>query len=95
VGLSRRPHGRAGRDDQNSDWGDWARSDPELKALLKPDVLVQTVDGVEILKRSQRCTILNPPDRGELSAKCDPRGPAIAAGDQNRASGLLQGAQSR
>ncbi|CCD98000.1 hypothetical protein [Bradyrhizobium sp. STM 3809] len=38
-------------DNQNSDWGDWARSDPELKALLEPYVLVQTVDGVEILKR--------------------------------------------
>ncbi|WP_315813467.1 hypothetical protein [Bradyrhizobium sp. SZCCHNR2028] len=38
-------------DNQNSDWGDWARSDPEIRALLAPYVLVQTVDGVEILKR--------------------------------------------
>jgi hypothetical protein len=39
-------------DNQNSNWGEWVRSDPELKALLEPYVLVQTVDGVEILKRS-------------------------------------------
>ncbi|WP_257167577.1 hypothetical protein [Bradyrhizobium sp. SRS-191] len=38
-------------DNQNSNWGDWARSDPELKALLEPYTLVKTVEGVEILKR--------------------------------------------
>jgi hypothetical protein len=38
-------------DNQNSNWGDWARADPELSALLAPYVRVQTIDGIEILRR--------------------------------------------
>jgi len=49
-------------DNQNSDWGDWARSDPEISALLAPYALVQTVDGIEILQRTR------PPEAGVRSS---------------------------
>jgi hypothetical protein len=38
-------------DNQSSNWGDWARADPELSTLLAPYVHVQTIDGIEILRR--------------------------------------------
>lgn len=38
-------------DNQNSDWGDWVRHDPELSALLKPYLPVRTIDDIEILRR--------------------------------------------
>jgi hypothetical protein len=38
-------------DNHNSDWGDWVRADPELSALLRPYVLVRTIDGIDILYR--------------------------------------------
>jgi hypothetical protein len=39
-------------DNHNSDWGDWARADPELSVLLQSYVPVQTVEGIEILRRN-------------------------------------------
>lgn len=41
-------------DNQNSDWGDWARHDPELSGLLQSYVRVSTVDDIEILQRRSR-----------------------------------------
>jgi hypothetical protein len=41
-------------DNQNSDWGNWAQGDAELSGLLKPYVPVQTIDGIEILRRSDQ-----------------------------------------
>jgi len=38
-------------DDLRDDWGAWARSDPELAALLASYALAQTTDGIEILRR--------------------------------------------
>jgi hypothetical protein len=38
-------------DNRDSDWGAWAQADPELAQLLKPYALVQTIDGIDILKR--------------------------------------------
>lgn len=38
-------------DNLSSDWGAWARSDPELTNLLKPYVLSQTIRGIDILYR--------------------------------------------
>jgi hypothetical protein len=39
-------------DNKDSDWGRWAYADPELSALLKSYTLVQTIDGVDILRRA-------------------------------------------
>jgi hypothetical protein len=39
-------------DNQNSDWGSWAAADPELSVLLKPYVLVTSINGIEILRRA-------------------------------------------
>jgi hypothetical protein len=41
-------------DDQNSDWGKWAATDPELSLLLKAYVPVKNIDGIEILRRADR-----------------------------------------
>jgi hypothetical protein len=38
-------------DDREADWSAWAQADPELAQLLKPYALVQTIDGIDILKR--------------------------------------------
>jgi hypothetical protein len=38
-------------DNRDSDWGAWAQADPELAQLLKPYALVQTIDGIDLLKR--------------------------------------------
>jgi hypothetical protein len=38
-------------DDLRDDWGTWARSNPELAALLGSYTLAQTIDGIEILRR--------------------------------------------
>jgi hypothetical protein len=50
--FSRHPPDVVLIDNQNSDWGDWARADPEISALLEPYALVQTVDGIQILRRT-------------------------------------------
>jgi hypothetical protein len=39
-------------DNQDSDWGSWARADPELSALLKSYTPVQTINGIDILQRT-------------------------------------------
>jgi hypothetical protein len=39
-------------DNQDSDWGSWAHADPELSALLKSYTPVQTINGVDILRRT-------------------------------------------
>lgn len=39
-------------DNRDSDWGRWAHDDPEVSALLKSYTPVETVDGVDILKRA-------------------------------------------
>jgi hypothetical protein len=39
-------------DNQDSDWGSWAQADPELSALLKLYTPVQTIKGIDILRRS-------------------------------------------
>jgi hypothetical protein len=39
-------------DNDKSDWGAWAAVDPELSALLKPYLLVETVKGIDILHRA-------------------------------------------
>lgn len=41
-------------DNRNSDWGTWAHGDPDLSGLLQPYILVQTIDGIEILRRLDR-----------------------------------------
>jgi hypothetical protein len=38
-------------DNDASDWGAWARADAELSALMKPYRLVQTIEGIDILRR--------------------------------------------
>lgn len=40
-------------DDLRDRWGDWARADAELAQLLKPYSPVGSVDGVEILRRTE------------------------------------------
>ncbi len=39
-------------DNQDSDWGSWAHADPELSALLKSYTPVQTINGIDILQRT-------------------------------------------
>ena len=39
-------------DNLRDGWGDWARADAELSQLLKPYVLVRSVNGVDILRRT-------------------------------------------
>src|SRR5258706_3579682 len=39
-------------DNQDSHWGSWARADPELSALLKSYTPVQTINGIDILQRT-------------------------------------------
>ncbi len=39
-------------DNQDSDWGSWARADPELSALLKSYTPVRTINGIDILERA-------------------------------------------
>jgi hypothetical protein len=39
-------------DNQDRDWGSWAHADPELSALLKPYTPVRTINGVDILQRT-------------------------------------------
>jgi hypothetical protein len=39
-------------DNQDSDWGRWAHADPELSALLKSYTPVQTIEGIDILQRT-------------------------------------------
>src|SRR5258705_299780 len=39
-------------DNQDSDWGSWARADPELSALLKSYTPVRTINGIDILQRT-------------------------------------------
>ena len=34
-------------------WGEWARADSELTQLLKPYSLVRTVEGIEVLRRTE------------------------------------------
>ncbi len=36
----------------DSDWGSWAHADPELSALLKSYTPVQTINGIDILQRT-------------------------------------------
>jgi hypothetical protein len=40
-------------DNLRDGWGDWARADSELTQLLKPYALVRTIDGIDILRRSE------------------------------------------
>ncbi|MGY3449105.1 hypothetical protein [Bradyrhizobium sp. USDA 4353] len=40
-------------DNLRDGWGDWARADAELQQLLKPYRLVATVEGVDILERTE------------------------------------------
>ena len=39
-------------DNQDSDWGNWAHADPELSALLKSYTPVRTIQGIDILQRT-------------------------------------------
>jgi hypothetical protein len=39
-------------DNQDSDWGSWAQADPELSALLEAYTPVQTIKGIDILRRT-------------------------------------------
>jgi len=39
-------------DNLRDEWGDWARSDAELSQLLRPYSLVRSVEGIDILRRS-------------------------------------------
>jgi hypothetical protein len=41
-------------DNQDSDWGAWAVTDPELSALLKPYFSVKNINGIEILRRADQ-----------------------------------------
>ena len=38
-------------DNLRDGWGAWAKADAELAQLLKPYVLVQTIEGIDILRR--------------------------------------------
>jgi hypothetical protein len=40
-------------DNLRDGWGDWARADAELSQLLKPYSLVRSVQGVDILRRTE------------------------------------------
>jgi hypothetical protein len=40
-------------DNLRGGWGDWARADAELSQLLKPYSLVRSVEGVDILRRTE------------------------------------------
>jgi hypothetical protein len=40
-------------DNLRDGWGDWARADAELSQLLKPYSLVRSVEGVDILRRTE------------------------------------------
>jgi predicted glycosyltransferase len=40
-------------DNLRDGWGDWAHADSELTQLLKPYALVRTIDGIDILRRSE------------------------------------------
>jgi hypothetical protein len=39
-------------DNLRDDWGAWARSNSQLAELLTPYTLVQTIDGIDILRRN-------------------------------------------
>jgi hypothetical protein len=40
-------------DNLRDGWGDWARADAELSQLLKPYSLVRSIEGVDILRRTE------------------------------------------
>jgi predicted glycosyltransferase len=40
-------------DNLRDGWGDWVRADAELSQLLKPYSLVRSVEGIEILRRTE------------------------------------------
>ena len=40
-------------DNLRDGWGDWARADAELSQLLKPYALVRSVEGIDILRRTE------------------------------------------
>ncbi len=40
-------------DNQDSDWGSWAHADSELSALLKSYIPVRTINGIDILQRTE------------------------------------------
>jgi predicted glycosyltransferase len=40
-------------DNLRDGWGEWARADAELSQLLKPYTLVRSVEGVDILLRTE------------------------------------------
>jgi hypothetical protein len=40
-------------DNLRDGWGDWARADAELSQLLKPYSLVRSVEGIDILRRTE------------------------------------------
>ena len=40
-------------DNLRNGWGAWARADPELSQLLRPYTLVQSVEGIDILRRTE------------------------------------------
>jgi hypothetical protein len=39
--------------DSSGDWGAWALADPDLSVLLKPYRLTQSIDGIDILRRTR------------------------------------------
>jgi hypothetical protein len=40
-------------DNLRNGWGAWARADPELSQLLRPYTLVQSIEGIDILRRTE------------------------------------------
>jgi hypothetical protein len=40
-------------DNLRDNWGEWARADSEVTELLKPYALVQSIDGIDILRRAE------------------------------------------
>ncbi|GLH77629.1 hypothetical protein SSBR45G_25370 [Bradyrhizobium sp. SSBR45G] len=40
-------------DNLRNGWGDWARADAELQQLLRPYRLIETVEGIDILERTE------------------------------------------
>jgi hypothetical protein len=40
-------------DNLRDGWGDWVRADAELSELFKPYSLVRTVEGIDILRRTE------------------------------------------
>jgi hypothetical protein len=39
-------------DNLRDGWGEWARADSELTELLKPYMLVRSIEGIDILRRA-------------------------------------------